>query len=464
MTSDKPWYVARLTERIFLLLVSALIGVLFYQLHTVLQKDFNEVSGRLANGSIMNLNTDKPGERMRRLLQQGHYFKDPADINLVSNIIDKGLSARTEPIDNIGELNKRNYNLPAEMAYANGGQNFRQRVKVSRTLIGFSDADSTLYDQEKRRPLEVPTANSLDMGKGAIEGQILTRDNQPARGVLVRLRMILPEDSVYSNTVDEIENVITQFKGGVRKVFAIDSVKNRQLMSLTAYSRTDNRGNFVFLGLLKSKAYEILPLQPGFQFGRSKGVTSLENNASFQFVQSPHTIKLFSTKDFSNLKKEKSFIVRTPGEADTWFWIILGGFIASFFILHLVLTARFPKADQLLLPIIMLLVGLSLITLLSLQDPLRDRFLAKSTFFYFLGGIGGFFVMILFNIRFFTPDSMLYRLFVFKSNRKAANGWPWALVAMGLLVLTIIFGTGPEGSGVRGEGFASPAKRGSACG
>ena len=32
---------------------------------------------------------------------------------------------------------------------------------------------------------------------------------------------------------------------------------------------------------------------------------------------------------------------------------------------------------------------------------------------------------------------------------RAANGWPWAIAAIGLLVLTILFGTGPEGSGVK---------------
>jgi hypothetical protein len=40
---------------------------------------------------------------------------------------------------------------------------------------------------------------------------------------------------------------------------------------------------------------------------------------------------------------------------------------------------KFPTADQLVLPFIMILTGLSFLTLLSLQDPLRDRFLAKDS-------------------------------------------------------------------------------------
>jgi len=53
------------------------------------------------------------------------------------------------------------------------------------------------------------------------------------------------------------------------------------------------------------------------------------------------------------------------------------------------------------------------------------------------------------NLRRFNVDSALYRLFVFKNNAKAANGYPWALLAIGILVLTILLGSGPEGSGVK---------------
>lgn len=97
----------------------------------------------------------------------------------------------------------------------------------------------------------------------------------------------------------------------------------------------------------------------------------------------------------------------------------------------------------------MLLTGLSLITLLSLQDPLRDRFLAQSTTWYLGIGFLGLLVILLFNLRRFTADSGLYRMFVLKNNKSAAKGWQWAAVAVLLLLLTIVFGSGPEGSGVK---------------
>ena len=79
------------------------------------------------------------------------------------------------------------------------------------------------------------------------------------------------------------------------------------------------------------KPIEVLPLQLNYTFGRSQGIEKLDHDASFNFYRSPHQLKLFSTKDFSSLKKEKAFIVRTPDEVMQWFWIISVGFIAWFY-------------------------------------------------------------------------------------------------------------------------------------
>ncbi len=439
----------RKIELLFVVLISVAMSLMFIRLYVVHQKDFEEVPARLAAGSIMNLNDPNPGDNIATLLKKGFYFKDDRDAALVSSVIEKGLRTKEADIDNIGELNKKRFSINADDAYKTGGQNFKRRVTISRTLVGFSDTDTTLFDRERNKPLQVSAVTRLALGTGSISGNINKPGNLPAAGVLVRLRLILPQDSVYSASVSEVENLQMEYKNAVRSVYALDSLKNRQLQSLTAYARTDQQGKFSFEGLQQEKAYQVLPLQPGFQFGQSKGITELQGDVTFNFLQSPHNIRLFSTRDFNNFKKEKSFIVRTPIEASNWFWIILVGYILSFFLLHVLLSVRFPQADQLLLPVVMFLTGLSFLALLSLQDPLRDRFLARSTFYYFLGGIGGMVIMSFINMRFFTPDSSLYRLLIFKNNRKAANGWPWAIAAMGLLLLTIFFGTGPEGSGVK---------------
>jgi cell division protein FtsW (lipid II flippase) len=439
---------SRNLERVFLIAIGAVMLFLFMQLYSVLEQDFAEVPRRLADGSMVNLNAPKPADNLANMLQKGFYFEDPQDINLIRAVAAQGFS-NVDEMDNIGELNKRAFELTTDDAYTKGGESFRKRAKLSRTLIGFAGNDSLRFDREKRAPQPLPATINLNLGKHTISGKVQTREEKAAGGVLVRLNMIIPQDSLYSEEVQDEGRTVVDSSATVVKVFRLDSSNHRQLVSLSAYARTDGEGKFSFSGLQSNKAYEVLPLQPGFQFGASKGVQGLDENVSFTFIQSPHRIKLFSTRDFNNLRKEKALIVRTPQEVSKWYWTIVAVFFAGFFLLHLFLSFRFPNADQLLLPVLMLLVGISFLTLLSLQDPLRDRFLARSTLFYFAGGIVGIAILQFFNLRKLTTDSGLYRLFLFRNNPKAANGWPWAIAAMGLLLMTIVFGTGPEGSGVK---------------
>ena len=437
----------RITERVFLLLTTIILGLLFMKLFNVLQMNFAEVSLRIKEGTIINVNDPEPGKNIKKLLEKGHYFSDSKDIKLASIIFDKGRFTSVEVIDNIGEINKSKYELNAEQAFLEGGESYKRRAMIERALVGFSDIDSSLFFSERKNPIKVPNPNNVAMGQREISGTVVNGVGSKVPGVLIRLTMILPPDSLLSEA--EEGSIISVFNKGIRKSFMIDSVRHRQLQSLVAFARTDNLGYFSFAGLPSDKAFAILPLQPGFEFGRSQGVPSLDKNYSFTFKQLPNTIKLFSTKDFSALKKEKSLIVRTPEEAGKWFWIIAFSFLISFWILHVYFSFRFPTIDSFILPVLMLLTGLSIITLLSLQDPLRDRFLSKSTLNFFAAGIIGIVMMMQFQVRYFTVDSPLYRLFALQNIKKAANGWQWAFLAIGLLILTIIFGSGPEGSGVK---------------
>ncbi len=436
-------------ERFFLTLIATVLGLLFYNLYTQLNKDFAEVPQRISDGSMINLNSPAADKALAVLLQKGYYFEDQRDINVIAGSVAKGLAATENEIDNIGELNKGLYNVTAEEAYAKGGESFRKRVVLSRALLGFSGEDSVRFEQEKTAPPPLPATVNVSLGEGNINGAVIDATEVGVSGVLVRLQLLLPQDSLYATNVVEVENTKVEQSPTIRKIYAVGANGQQQLQALTAYSRTGADGKFSFTGLPQNKTYEVLPLQPGFTFGASKGVGTLTKTASFTFQQAPHKLRLFSTRDFNNLKREKSLIVRTPEEAKTWFWGIALVFLGSFIILHLFLSFRFPQADTLILPVIMLLTGFSLLTLLSLQDPLRDRFLARSTVLYFGLGFAGMCLLMFFNLRRFTVDSALYRWFFLKAWKGGGKGWQWAAAALGLLLLTILFGTGPEGSGVK---------------
>ncbi|MFT3680546.1 MAG: FtsW/RodA/SpoVE family cell cycle protein [Ferruginibacter sp.] len=441
------WLSKRKLERLCILLIGTIMGLLAWKLHTVLQRDFDEVNKRLENGTMINLNSGSLNANMKELLKKGRYYEDPKDIELISSTL--AASGDTGSyIDNIGELNKKKYFANADEAFSKGGKAFKKRVLLSRNLVGFSESDSITFEKEKTQALAVPAQTNADLGGYNIATVIKDHDGQAAAGVLVRLKLLVPQNTSTGDKQEE-ENNIVEFKNGLRKVYTHDSAGNLQLLSFNMYARTGDDGRCVFAGLPENKSYEVLPLKPGFEFGRSQGTETLQENAVFNFTRSPHMLKLFSSKEFSTFKKEKAFIVRTPAEVNEWFMIIGAGFLAAFIFLHILFTIKSPNTDQLLLPVIMILTGLSFITLFSLQDPLRDRFLAKSTFIYFCAGTCIIALLQFVNLKKFTTDSPLYRLFIFNQRSSAANGWPWIAAAAGLLALTVLFGTGPEGSGVK---------------
>ena len=391
--------ITRNKERIFLLANTILLGLLFFTLFNVLQRDFAEVPQRLSNGTMINLKSNDPGGNMQTLLERGYYFDDKRDVELVRSIVAKGLNTEDGTIDNIGELNKQKYNINADEAFARGGESFKKRVEASRSLLGFTGVDAPLFFSERSAPQPLPATVDAALGKHAIKGSVLNREGDPVSGVLVRLQMILPQDSLYSDAVSEVTRLQKEAGKGFNTTYVSDSLNNRQLQSLTAYARTDASGKFAFQNLPGDKAFEVLPLQPGYQFGTSQGVQGLRKNVSFNFYQSPHTIKLFSSRDFAILKKEKALIVRTPDDFNRWYWIIVASFFLGFILVHIFLSVRLPQIDGLVLPVLMLLTGLSFIALFSLQDPLRDRFLAKDTLLYFGAGLFLMFVMLFFNLR-----------------------------------------------------------------
>jgi len=437
----------RTTERLFLILNTLVLSLLFFQLYRVLGREFEDTDSRLSKGTIVNLNAPQVRAGTAALLKKGYYFSDVKDINLIADIIGQAAKGGSH-IDNIGELNKKRCFVPAHTAWILGGESFRKRVLASQSLLGLSE-QKQLAGKKEAGWAAVSSVTDIGLGAGIIQGVIKTKEDGLAGGVPVRLEMVLPQDSLYDITEAETARQITETGAGFSRTYISGLPEGRKLQALEAAATTDAQGRFTFKNLPEHCAYEVLPLQQGFQFGSTKGIEDLSGKTSFTFYKEPHTIRLFSARDFNILKKEGAWIVRTPAEFRLWYCIIAAGFFLGFFLLHAGLKARFPTADQMILPLIMLLTGFSFLTFLSLQDPLRDRFLAKDSLLWYGTGVTGIFLLMFLDLKRFTADSFFYRLLVFKRLRSAANGWPWAAIATGLLLATILFGYGPEGSGVK---------------
>ncbi len=158
----------RSLERIFLLMIAIVMSLLFLDLFTVLKRDFKDVPQRLRDGSMVNLNEANPDERFRYLLQRGYYLDDIRDIELIRSVVAQRLNTSEENIDNIGELNKSKYNVNADEAFSQGGESFRKRVIASRSLLGYSGADSALFFRERTSPVKLNAINNAALGSYSI--------------------------------------------------------------------------------------------------------------------------------------------------------------------------------------------------------------------------------------------------------------------------------------------------------
>jgi cell division protein FtsW (lipid II flippase) len=405
----------RKQERISIVLIAMILLIAFFRLFGVLQGRMKDVNKGLADGTIVNLNAPDPSNALKALLAKGYYLDDPADIELIGSVI--SAQQNTEHFSNIGDLNKRRFNVLADEAVQHGGTSFKKRVAVSRALLGFTGIDEKRFEQELSSPPPFPSVQDLGLGHGILNGKVMHAGVE-VPGVLLRLRTVLPADSI-------------------------------EARAFTAYARTDADGRYEFTGLPEEKAYEVIPLKPGAEFGQVKGVQELNGSKTLNFSEHPHMVRLLSFRDFNRLKNDGALVVRTPDDFNSRYWLLAGSVLFAFLLIHILLSLRFPSADQVILPLLMLLTGFSFLTLLGLQDPLRDRFLATGSVLFLYLGVIGICVLLSFNLRHFTADSRLYRMFFFARQRSAANGWPWIGMAIAILTVMLLFGAGPEGSGVK---------------
>jgi len=214
----------------------------------VQQKKFSEVPKRLQEGSMVNLNAPNPAAAMKQLLQTQYYFEDQRDIDFISATIAKGFSDG-EGIDNIGDLNKKSFFVNADEAFAKGGESFKKRVRLSRNLVGFNDEDSVLYEEELRRPQNLPAQTDVAMGgRFSVSGEV-KNNGQPAAGVLIKLQMVVTLDSLYGNDETEGREIIVERAGPLKRFFSTDSAGKKKLKTFFAYARTDANGNFSFIHL-----------------------------------------------------------------------------------------------------------------------------------------------------------------------------------------------------------------------
>jgi cell division protein FtsW (lipid II flippase) len=401
---------------LLLFFCSCIIMLLFARLYSNLQPYLIQMEQQYKAGNALNLQAGIDPSSIRNILDRGNYYADINDIDLVADSLPVKLKA-TGNMVNLGALNKQEFFISAPVTWNAelGGRDFEERFHASLLRLGF---DSSLFAQELSNQVHYPSTVFTGKGNVSISGVVKINDN-PVKNVLIQLKQ------------------------------HIAAVGESPTGGLVTYGRTDTAGRFVFYGLYKGSGYSVLPLKPGYEFGPREGFEQLEKPVEYTFNGHPHQIRLIGSSVYGQLKENKAFTVRTPATFRSIFWIITIGFILSFWVVQIFWNVRKFPTDFFLLPVLMLLTGISSITLLSMQDALQDTLYAWQALQGVLIGLAGLAILSQVNFGKIYTSWWFDWLFNFKKSIYNLQGWTWLVLAILMAFLTLYKGSGPEGSGVK---------------
>ena len=273
----------------------------------------------------------------------------------------------------LSDLNKRKWQISSSIIDSIGSPGLRESLASSRKSLGqgnkdpkdkegYVDYQEYKANNEKDLKSRVSPNDSLLQGPGVIEVKVyekkesfikrlLRKDEEPRAGVLVRL-----------------------------SEHYMDSLNTARRTLL--WAKTDSKGNAVFENLDTSRSYSVLPIKEGFEYGSSQGTTkgslsaSTKNGtAKYKFVQQELRIRMFDAKTLSQIKEKHILTVRSPQEYRSVLLLYLILFLGAWWGLYLLRYRRFKISDSSILSLMMLLTGLSILSMFSINDPLEDKLL-----------------------------------------------------------------------------------------
>ncbi|MFQ5570216.1 MAG: FtsW/RodA/SpoVE family cell cycle protein [Rhodothermales bacterium] len=383
----------RRRERRWLLAASLTIAFGLWLAYSAKTEHFDEVRIRLDEGTLIDLNTLESAEPLLPFLTP--HYTTPADRRFAADHILEGVRKRRDAarfgrgkIPNVGYLNV--LAVDAKDAYEKGGDHFKERVVQGE---GFTP---DLFEQEVKAPRPYPARQPVPASGFAIAGRVIDLEGKPMPGTLVTLA-----GSERSDTL-----------------------------------RTGEDGAYAFTGLAAGRAYTVRPLKRYYTF-REGIEDSLTANVTIPFRARAHRPTLLLTTTFTRLKP--TFLARTPGGFNKTTGLLALVFFGLFWGIHIFWTKRRFAGDPLLLPVVLMLLGLSFIFMLGMPDPLRDRLLVNNVVWG--STVGGALLL-------FTSQIDVQR-WGYRLSYGSTKSFLWlGLAALGSLAL-LTLGTGPAGSGAK---------------
>ncbi len=418
----------RKTEALLLGLVSIMLLLLLIKpFYSKLTEKFTEVELAYEEGYAINLNQNTKPDDIAKLLITGNYISNETDAKIISCYLVGIMKSEGKALPNLGALNKRSYMLPAFYADSIGGKELKERIQASLQTLNYDDTIPTLYQQK------LPSSLSIGNDTHKITVLVQNAEKKPLEGVVVKLRHYSPS---------------------VEQGFTSEDV-------LSYYASTDANGLVLFTGLNKNSSYSVLPIKKWKEYGHSQGTTNgiLEKDQEYKFTEKDHCIRLFGSLTYAQLKGDNTFTVRTPQEFKDMFFFYLVSFFLSWWIVHFYFGLRKKPFNEFILPCLMLLSGVCVLIMYATHDPLKDLLRGNEMV---QGVMAGLFSLVILSeidfVKFYNNGYtqrwnkwIRFDYLTILTKGRLKQGYMYLTLALILTILLLLFGRGPEGSGVKIE-------------
>lgn len=375
-----------------LVVVSLILGVLFLLLYSNYSDRFARADDMLGGEQrAVSLSGKVSPQQIEAVLTTHGYF-DAEEAAFVSEHLAANVGKAR--LQSIGDLNKRAWQLRYDSVLVKGYDTqkhtpvfqdnvpelFRDKLNRSREAMGLGAECDSLY-----AVVNDTEAKDID-GKehiGSFEVHV-TRDVKDSMGYFQKL--FLP-------TKRDVGGVLVRLSRH-QLVANAEGRLHRDSSYVVAWAKTDEDGVARFSGLDTAYAYSAVPLREGFEYGTAKGTVGgtlgtvgEDGVVEREFAELDHRIRVFDGYTLRSIRADQTILVRTPSEFKSQLVLYIALFYGLWWMLSFFVNRRKKGADSGLISIMMMLTGMCVLMMFSINNPLNDRLYGVEMAQGVLGGI-----------------------------------------------------------------------------
>ncbi|MCM1168678.1 MAG: FtsW/RodA/SpoVE family cell cycle protein [Bacteroides sp.] len=354
----------------FLLVATIVVGFLFFRLSGHYDIRFGEVEAAYRNGTAINLTKGLAPKKLSNLLLAHGYFLEREAADLAAYTIVNRLNQDNRIIKLTNDLNKRLWQIPGVAIDSSGSEYYRVKMLQSREGLGWNEEIAELYKRN-----DIPCGLVVDSTqKGCIEVYVRAEDTGKRGALKEIIDQVRGKDHMHP-CPDVVIRLHEHY---------IDSDGVAQIGN-TYYAQTNAEGRVRIAGLNEKGSYSVLPIRNGFEYGGARGTT--KENAKilrekgtlrFKFEENEHKIRLFDRDVLQRIREDHTLTIRTPENFKNMVVRLLVLFFVVWWGLYFISLKRSKYSDTSIVVLLMLLTGLHLLLMFSLNDPLEDELYGKS--------------------------------------------------------------------------------------